>query len=245
MAKGYSYNFENFHPEFERVVEIYSALGSQESLAKRGNTHPLKPNSKKGIAEIEEGSIRKALMSGCRFGFVAGGLVTHGAYKDFALEEQTIYNSGLTAIFAKEYSRDSIFQALYKRRCYATTGARIILSFEIAQTPMGSELSTKIKPGLLYNRHIHGFIAGTDTIKEVVVYRNDEILKIFTPESNVFNFTLDDADPFEPLLLKGRDEDPLFIFYYLRVTQQDGHIAWASPIFIDFFPEEKKRSKKK
>ncbi len=245
MGKGYSYNFENFHPEFERVVEIYSAFGSQECLAKKGNNYPLKALSKKGISEVDEGSIRKALLSGCRFGFVAGGLVTHGVYKDFGLEDQEIYNSGLTAIFAKDYSRDSIFQALYKRRCYATTGARIIVAFSVAGAPMGSELSTKIKPGLLYNRHIEGFCAGTDVIKEVVVFRNDEVLKTYTPNENVFNFALDDSEAFDKLILKGREEDPPFIFYYIRITQQDGHVAWASPIFVDFFPEEKKRAKKK
>lgn len=245
MAKGYSYDFENFHPEFERVVEIYSAFGSQETSAKKGNVRPLKSGLKKGVTEVEEGSIRKALISGCRFGFVAGGAVSNGAYKDFNTEEENLYPAGLTAIFAKEYSRDCVFQALYKRRCYATTGARIIVSFAIADTPMGSELSTKLKPGLLYNRHISCFIAGTDEIQEVVVIRNGEILKTYHPNSNVFQETLDDADPIEPLLLKGREENPPFLFYYVRVTQKDGHIAWASPIFIDFYPEEKKRSKKK
>ena len=41
MAKGMEYDFENFDPNFERVVEIYNAWGSSEMTKKEGNPLPV------------------------------------------------------------------------------------------------------------------------------------------------------------------------------------------------------------
>ena len=41
MAKGVEYNFDNFDPDFERVVEIYNAWGSSEMTKKEGNPRPI------------------------------------------------------------------------------------------------------------------------------------------------------------------------------------------------------------
>lgn len=246
MAKNYSYNFEGYNPEFERVVEIYNSWGSSECLAKRTNPKPIKSSNKKGISEVEEGSIRKALNQGCRFGFVAGGDDTKGIYQNLNHQGQEKYTPGLTAVLAPEYSRDAIFQALYQRSCYATTGKRIVLSFNIAGKPMGSELSTKTKPGLVFNRHIHGFIAGTTDIAEVDIFRNGELFKSFKHLKDYFDFEIDDSEALEKITLNGPEPYPLFTYYYLRVIQNDGHVAWSSPIWIDYFPaEDKKRPKKK
>jgi hypothetical protein len=48
---------------------------------------------------------------------------------------------GLTCVLAEELTRQSIFQALKARRCYATTGPRMALSFEVNGEPMGSIIS--------------------------------------------------------------------------------------------------------
>ena len=44
------------------------------------------------------------------------------------------------------------------------------------------------------------------------------------------------------------EEKPAFVYYYLRIIQEDGHIAWSSPIWIDLQdiqPQASKKSKKK
>ncbi len=244
-AKGHSYNFDDYSPEFERVAEIYSAWGSTETIAKKGNTRPLMGNAKKGISEVEEGTLTKALLKGCRFGFVAGGkITTGGAYAEMKESEQESYSSGLTAINCVEYSRDALFQALYNRSCYATTGARILVVFNIAGKPMGSEISTKSKPGLVFNRHIHGFIAGTDIIEEVTLYRNGRALETFSNGTNFVKVEFDDSEPLDKIAITSQFSPHPHLFYYLRVTQKDGHMAWASPIWIDIVEEEKKGRKK-
>jgi hypothetical protein len=245
MAKGLSYNFDNFSPDFERVVEIYNSFGSSECSAKNGNIRPIKSESKKGVSETEEGSIRKALNRGCRFGFVAGGKDLRGSNKEFNVEGQAQYSPGTTAILTKEYSRDSIFLALYNRRCFATTGARILVFFNIAGKPLGSELDTKTKPGLSFNRYIHGFIAGTAPLKEVVIFRNGVPLVTYTDRESYFEFEHDDSEPIDKVVLKSEIDDKIFAYYYIRATQEDGHIAWSSPIWVDYFADDKKGRLKK
>jgi hypothetical protein len=234
MAKGFETNFQDFSPEFERVVEIYNAWGSSECTTKEGNLRPITSTDKKGIFETEKGSIRKALAENCRFGFVAGGLDDRGVYGDLFEKGQVQYSPGLTAIFALEQTREALSLALYNRQCYATTGDRMIVGFAIAGALMGSELSTKAKPGLSYNRHITGYVAGTTTIKEVSIIRNGEIFQTFSPKEIYFEFAFDDTEALHKALLPGKDEKPPFAYYYLRVVQDNGHIAWSSPIWIDY-----------
>jgi hypothetical protein len=234
MAKGYSFNFKEFNPEFERVVEIFNNFGSSECSAKKGNPFPIRTKGRKsGMCETEEGSIQKALSKNCRFGFVAGGSDRRGPYKDTLENDQIEYTDGLTAVSAKDYSRDNLFQALYNRSCYATTGARIVVSFKIAGMPYGSELDTEMKPGLEYNRHIEVKVSGTEKIKEIIIYRNLEKFKVLENLENEHNFTVDDGDNIKNIALSSTDDRPNFIYYYMRVTQEDDSTAYITPIWID------------
>lgn len=233
MAKGMESNFKEFDSDFERVVEIYNCWGSSECLKKEGNLRPITAKSGKEILESEKGSIRQALNQNCRFGFVAGGLDDRGVYNGLYEGPQVQYSAGITAIIAAEQTREALFQALYQRSCYATTGDRIVLGFFIAGACMGSELNTKAKPGLIFNRHITGFVATTEPIKEIVIIRNGVPFKTINPAQTDYEFAVDDTDSITKISLQSPDERPPFIYYYLRVTQENGHIAWSSPIWVD------------
>ncbi len=234
MGKGMETTFVDFCPEFERVVEIYNAWGCSECSAKEGNLRPITANGKKGIAENEKGSIRKALNSNLRFGFVAGGLDDRDIFGPFYDSDQVQYSPGLTAIMAIEQTRDALFQALVNRSCYATTGVRMVIGFFIAGAAMGSELNTKAKPGLSFNRHITGFVAGTAPIQEISFIRNGKPFHTFHPKEPHLEFAIDDTDLISKILLPDPSgEKPPFVYYYMRVVQEDGHIAWSSPIWID------------
>jgi hypothetical protein len=232
MAKGFETTFVDFDPDYERVVEIYNAWGSSECLAKEGNPRPILAEGKKGIAETEKGSIRRALNNNCRFGFVAGGLDDRGVF-DELYENQVQYSPGMTAIIAIEQTREALYQALINRSCYATTGERIVLGFSIANASMGSELNTKSKPGLSFNRHITGFVAGTAPIKEILFIRNGKAFHTIHPKQAHHEFAFDDSEPLSKILLTPSNEKPPFVYYYVRVIQEDGHMAWSSPIWID------------
>ncbi|MGD2170448.1 MAG: DUF3604 domain-containing protein [Chlamydiota bacterium] len=243
MGKGSSYDFKNFNPEFEKVVEIYNAWGSSECLEKEGNPKPIKGKGKKALVEAQEGSIINALKENCRFGFVAGGLDDRGIYSELYDIEQNQYFPGLTAILAKNHTRSSLFDALSKKSCYATTGARMIIGFNIAGKPIGSELNTKDKPGLEFNRHVSGFVVGTDTIEAIEIVRNGSVIHTIHPENYKTEFTYDDMDQLSKVALKSPDDKPRFAFYYLRIKQSDGHIGWSSPIWVDQIAATKKGKK--
>lgn len=249
-GKGHTFDFSNWDPDFERVVEIYNAWGSSECSEKNGNTLPVGSEKRgKGIKAVPEYSIIKALLKNCRFGFVAGGLDDRGIYANLFDSEQLQYPPGLTGVLAEEQTRDSIFKALRKRNCYATTGERIILGIHVAGFPMGSEVSTEEKPGLKVNRHVSGFVAGTTGLAKVELVRNGDVINTWSDKEYHLDFTYDDMDPLQKVTIDpkknnaGQSTNP-FVFYYLRVTQEDGHMAWSSPIWVDLSPTTKARAKK-
>lgn len=236
MAKGTDYNFEHFDPDFERVVEIYNAWGCSEMTKKEGNPRPIHSSTKNGYPESAEGSIQKALQANCRFGFTAGGLDDRGAYGDLYESDQEQYSGGMTAIIAPAYSRDALIEALYQRSCYATTGERIIVGLYIAGIPMGKEISTADKPGLAINRHLSGYVAGTGKLKKIEIIRNGKVLHTYEPTDYFLEFTYDDMNPLGSVVIESKNKKPPFVYYYLRITQEDGHMAWSSPIWVDYIP---------
>ena len=234
MAKGVEYNFDNFDPDFERVVEIYNAWGNSEMTKKEGNSRPVSSSS--GYQESAEGSLQKALQRNCRFGFIAGGLDDRGLYADLYESDQEQYTPGLTAIVAPTHTREALVEALYQRSCYATTGERIIVGLYLAGIPMGKEISTVDKPGLSINRHLSGYVAGTTKLRTVEIIRNGKVIKTFEPDSYFLEFTYDDLNPLEKAVIPTKDKKPPFVYYYLRVVQEDGNMAWSSPIWVDYIP---------
>lgn len=233
MGKGFEYDFKNYDPDFERVVEIYNSWGSSEFTKKEGNDLYITSKNKNGVQECAEGSIQKALQNNCRFGFVAGGLDDRGIYSDFYESDQEQYAPGLTAIIAPEHSKAALAEALYNRSCYATTGERIILGLSLAGVPMGGETTTATKHGLRVNRHLSGYVAGTANIKRIEIIRNGKVIKTFEPDGYSLDFTFDDMTPLEKVVITPKDKKPPFVYYYIRVVQEDGHTAWSSPIWVD------------
>lgn len=238
MAKGYEYNFKDFDPDFERVVEIYNSWGSSECSKKDGNPIPIQCEGKKGINESAEGAIQKALLRNLRFGFVAGGLDDRGVYMGLYDQGQEQYPPGMTAIIAPEYTRTSVAEALYNRSCYATTGERILVGLYLAGVPMGKEINTAEKPGLMVNRHLSGYVAGTTNLQTIELIRNGKVIKTFESDGYSMEFAYDDMIPLDKVVIDAKDKKPPFVFYYLRVTQEDGHMAWSSPIWVDLVPQQ-------
>lgn len=232
MGKQTCYDFSDYNAEFERVAEIYNAWGSSECAGKEGNSRPI-VGGKNGIQESAEGSLQKALNQGCRFGFVAGGLDDRGPYQDLFDADQTQYTPGMTAILAKEHNRSSLIEALQARSCYATTGERMIVGLHIAGFTMGSELDTKVRPGLEFNRHITGYCIGTSPIVKAELIRNGKAFRKLEIKDGMIEFEVDDMDPLSQIALEPKEDRPPFVYYYLRAEQADGHIAWSSPIWVD------------
>lgn len=163
------------------------------------------------------GSARTALMRGYRVGFISGsdnhcGWPTRNGAKYV----------GITAVQAQQLDTESIFDALYRRRCYSSSGARIVADATLNGYPMGSEL--RLNPG--DTRLFRIRIYATATLDSVQLIHCGYVLADFPVEKDSLDFAIEWADerPGRPL------EDA---WYYVRARQIDGHCVWLSPFWVD------------
>ncbi len=211
--------FEREPPKNLRLAEIYSCWGNHEyegcPLPSFGNDH-------------KRNTIRALLDKGWRCGFTAGsdGHAGQGATTDWLRSRQR-YKSGLTAVVAEDLTRESLWEALRARRTYATTGVRIYMDFSVNGFPMGSELILRKGDPITIRIKTHGSV--NDYLVEL--FENGVVKEIF----DVITY------PYPPPLGgNGIIEKELTIenvtdshWYYIRVSQRDGNLAWSSPIWVD------------
>ena len=196
--------------QMERLVQIYSFMLSSEA--------PGLPYTR-GV--IDEGSsVQAALADGLRFGFL-GSSDTHASMpgRRQSLTKGTPgYGSrpyGLTGIYARANTREAVFEALYNRRCYAATD-RLLLDFRLNGHWMGEEIK------LEGPRPIAARVVGTAPFMEVAILKNNQVIyQTGTGEMAVQVAITDQTD------LRAGD------FYYVRVVQNNGDLAWSSPIWVE------------
>jgi hypothetical protein len=133
-----------FHnPELEPVIEVHSTHGTFEWF------------------------LKEALERGLKIGFVAGSddykLRLGGAYP--GIGDRRFVRGGLTAIYARELTRQGIYEALKERRCYGTTGERIILKTSADGHMMGEEYPTNNPPRISVQ------VFGTNDVEKVELFR--------------------------------------------------------------------------
>ena len=99
---------------------------------------------------------------------------------------------------------------------------------------MGSELNLKERPELARSRIVSVEFHGTSPLERIEIIRNNEVAKIFESSQQDYTLTWEDTASLEEILLKPTRFCPnRFSFYYIRAIQEDGEVAWASPIWID------------
>jgi len=118
---------------------------------------------------------------------------------------------------APELTREAIFDALQARRCYATSGARILLWVTVNGAPMGSEIE-QAEEQVTITVRCHAEAA----IGELVVIKNGQVLERSEPGTWDVR-----AELMDERVLPGAN------YYYVRVTQADGHRAWSSPVWVN------------
>jgi hypothetical protein len=87
---------------------------------------------------------------------------------------------GLTAVAVPELTRAALWHALKARRCYATTGARILLSLTAGHSSMGDETAVQLESGKglpAFNVHV----IGTAGIEAIDFFRDDQLLQRIEP----------------------------------------------------------------
>lgn len=195
--------WEVMDTEIDRLVEIWSMHGSSEGYDI--TDRPLIPPFRKGGAY-------EGLQKGLRLGVTAGS-DTHTARPGGSCDDVRPYYGGLCAVWAENLTRRSLFEAFKARRTYALTGARIHLYFSVNNAVMGSELP--------FSEHVEISldVFGTEKISKIEIMKNAEVYQIFEPQEICCNIEYTDKIC-EPA------------FYHCRITQQDGHLAVSTPVWI-------------
>jgi hypothetical protein len=126
--RGYrGINWADFDERFSPVVEVLSMHGcAEDDDAPRPYLHAMGPRD--GGSTMIEG-----LIGGKKFGII-GSTDHHSAHPGS-------HDHGRLAAWARELTRDGIWEAIQSRRTYALTGDRIDLAFSLNGAPMGSILS--------------------------------------------------------------------------------------------------------
>ena len=191
---------EGHEPIGQPIWEICSCHGCYE--------YPDHPLGHRG--DLRDQFAKPMLDAGLRFGFIANsdshGLLWHHG----ECRKRDPFRTGLTAVLAEECTREGIFSAIRARRCYATSGAKILLDVRAAGAPMGSELSVS-GPVQIEARAL-----GTDLIRRLEFVTEDGVVAIAEPGSPSGSLAA-------AVVAK---------YVYCRVTQTDGEMAWSSPIFF-------------
>ncbi len=208
--------WDSFDPR-ERLVEVYSCWGRSEYPGNYGWDKRHNP----------WGGVQNALKQGYKLGIIAGS-DTHDGFSGRCYPGNRASNlnckGGIMAVYAHELTREAIFDALFNRHCYGTTGERIILDFRVNGHMMGEEVGWDgDKP-----RKIKVSVAGTAIIDKVEIIRNAQVIATLRGNSDFEEFEYTDKEP----LFTQAKEDKNAIYYYVRITQEDEEMAWSSPIWF-------------
>jgi hypothetical protein len=146
-------NLEWHDPELEAVVEVYSEWGEFEWF------------------------LKEAIEKGYRVGFTAGS-DDHKGRPGAAYSGSGSFGvyGGLTCIQAKELTRESLWEAIKARRCYGTTGQRILIEATADGHPMGSAYTKDSGPVI----DVH--VIGTAPIERIDIVRGIEDIYSFPEE---------------------------------------------------------------
>lgn len=201
-------NWDHFDERRSPVVEIFSGHGGSE---RDGGPFPMYHTMG---ARTHEGTVAHGLALGKRFGFVAG-TDHHGGYPGH-------YGEGRTAVYAPELTRTAILDALKQRHCYAVTGDKIEVGFQLGDALMGDEVRTSGP------RHLAYAVRGGDVIDRLEVVRNGSVVHRAFPG---------DAEPgsgeatFKVRIEWGWGDKDEQVTWDGRVSVEGGSIVGVEPCF--------------
>jgi hypothetical protein len=192
-------------PMLEPLVEIYQGFESnyEHQGAPRAWREGMKPVHQ-GLRPL--GYIWNAWAKGYKLGVQSSSdhISTHSSY---------------ACILAEEFTRQGLLDAMRKRHAYAATD-QIVLDCRIATADAGEHLMGDIFDSSAQPRLIVKAM-GTAAIEQIDVIKNNTYIYKVNPKAQEASFEYVDlaAQPGEN-------------YYYVRVQQADGQLAWSSPIWV-------------
>ena len=204
-------------PEVERLVEIHSIWGNSERPGAAGNPCPIRAHGGEKAGQ----HVVDALARGHRYGFIGGGDIHDGRPGDelhhlrsVPQHYDTLWRQGIMGVWAPELTREAVFDALWNRRCFATTNVRTLLRVSVAGQPMGIQLSHAGPVPVCVHAASEVPIARADLV------RNGRDIESIEPQTCILDWETT-ARP------TGETAN-----YYVRLTRADGNMAWSSPVWV-------------
>lgn len=136
------------------------------------------------------------------------------------------------AVWAEENTKLSLWNALQNRKCYGTTGPRVIIEFYLDTYFMGDIIDLNHNPHLNSERKIKASIFSPFPIEKIELIRNNEVINIKVINQENANYEYVDFELYDNISLKHSQKNELFIFYYVRVFISNNNMAWSSPIWL-------------
>jgi hypothetical protein len=151
------------------------------------------------------GFVSAALAKGYKLGFQSSSdhISTHVSY---------------ACVLAEEFSRQGLVDAMKKRHTYAATD-NIVLDVRCGSALMGDEVRTA-------SPSFKVVVLGTAPIATVEMLRNSAVVHTVRRDAKAaeeVRFDWEDTNP--PAAATAN-------YYYVRVTQDNGQMAWSSPIWV-------------
>ena len=199
-------NWRDNDPAVEPVVEIYQ--GARMNYEYIG--------APRAVGRIVDGKPDRETAAGT---FFPEGYVNHAWAKGYRLgvvasSDHNSTHMSYAMVYTDDTSRSGVVAAVKRRQTYAATD-NIILDVRMGKRFMGSDFSTSELPPLDI------FVRGTKNVAKITILRDQKVIHVATPQSREAKLSFQDNEA-------GTGEH----YYYVRIEQSDGELAWSSPIWV-------------
>jgi hypothetical protein len=187
----------------EPVVELFQ--GFHTAYEEAGAPRSITPESDRIHGKFEPaGFVARALGKGYRLGFQSSSdhIATHVSF---------------ACVLAEEFSRRGLLEAIRRRHTYAATD-NIVLDVRLAGHVMGDQVRAA-------EPRLDVVVLGTAALERAEVLRDGRVVHTARPAGKEDELRFSWRDPAPPR--GGRPS-----YYYVRVIQRDGQMAWASPLWV-------------
>lgn len=200
-------NWDNNDVGFTPFIEMFSSHGSSESDA---TDTPMASHIHMG-PRTSGGSMKDGLERGNKVGNICSG-DNHVA--------PAVYGNGYMACYAKDLSKESLFDAFLNRRVYGVTGDKIKLNYSLNGALMGSEISAEAP----YRNEIE--VEGGNAIHRIELYRNNRLIADYTHTGKWEDSIIPDRVKFKFKLECGWGAD-------IRIFKDMTEKKWTGSIEVD------------
>jgi hypothetical protein len=121
----------------------------------------------------------------------------------------------MTGVWSRALEGEALFDAMYERRCYATSAHRTVVDVTANGGPMGRELGT------IEELTFAGTVAGDGELDRVELVVNGQVADTFVAAGQ------------RAMEISHSVSAPEAGYYYLRVLLKNGNGAFSSPVWVD------------